>query len=78
MCDVFPSQHVTAEGNALVKHTEDAASNKKVCSFPKKIVCDILWSYEIIHNKSTSRDKKAACTVSLLWFVHLLIGMLDQ
>lgn len=26
-------QHVTAEGTALVKQAEDAASNKKVCRF---------------------------------------------
>ena len=26
-------QHVTAEGTALVKQAEDAASNKKVCIF---------------------------------------------
>lgn len=25
-------QHVTAEGTALVKQAEDAASNKKVCA----------------------------------------------
>jgi hypothetical protein len=31
---LFPlSQHVTAEGMALVKHAEDAASNKKVCFY---------------------------------------------
>lgn len=30
---LFPSsQHVTTEGMALVKHAEDAASNKKVCA----------------------------------------------
>lgn len=28
---VFQPQHVTAEGTALVKQAEDAASNKKVC-----------------------------------------------
>lgn len=36
MCDVLPTQHVTAEGSALVKQAEDAAINKKVCSLPKK------------------------------------------
>lgn len=30
---VFTMQHVTAEGTALVKQAEDAASNKKVCAF---------------------------------------------
>lgn len=29
---VFMMQHVTAEGTALVKQAEDAASNKKVCA----------------------------------------------
>lgn len=36
------SQHVTAEGSALVKQAEDAASTKKVRSFSKKFVTDIL------------------------------------